>query len=87
YELVTTQAQVDGWLAKIATAPLVSFDTETTSIDSMQADIVGLSLSVEPGPACYVPRAHDYPGAPAQLPREHVLAALKPFFEDASRPK
>ncbi|ULU25557.1 DNA polymerase I [Dyella terrae] len=87
YELVTTQAQFDGWLAKIATAPLVSFDTETTSIDSMQADIVGLSLSVEPGHACYVPLAHDYPGAPAQLSREHVLATLKPFFEDASRPK
>ncbi|RDI97028.1 DNA polymerase I [Dyella solisilvae] len=87
YELVTTQAQFDGWLAKIATAPLVSFDTETTSIDSMQADIVGLSLSVEPGHACYVPLTHDYPGAPAQLSRDHVLAALKPFFEDASRPK
>ncbi|AIF45828.1 DNA polymerase I [Dyella japonica] len=87
YELVTTQAQFDAWMAKIATAPLVSFDTETTSIDSMQADIVGLSLSVEPGHACYVPLAHDYPGAPAQLSREHVLATLKPFFEDASRPK
>lgn len=87
YELVTTQAQFDSWLAKIATAPLVSFDTETTSIDSMQADIVGLSLSVDPGHACYVPLAHDYPGAPAQLSREHVLAALKPFFEDDSRPK
>jgi len=87
YELVTTQAQFDGWLAKIAAAPLVSFDTETTSIDSMQADIVGLSLSVEPGIACYVPLAHDYPGAPAQLSREHVLATLKPFFEDAGRPK
>ncbi|WP_114239689.1 DNA polymerase I [Dyella sp. C9] len=87
YELVTTQAQFDGWLAKVATAPLVSFDTETTSIDSMQADIVGLSLSVEPGHACYVPLAHDYPGAPAQLSREHVLAALKPFFEDPDRPK
>ncbi|MET3653399.1 DNA polymerase I [Dyella japonica] len=87
YELVTTQAQFEGWLAKIATAPLVSFDTETTSIDSMQADIVGLSLSVEPGHACYVPLAHDYPGAPAQLSREQVLATLKPFFEDESRPK
>ena len=87
YELVTTQAQLDGWLAKIATAPLVSFDTETTSIDSMQSDIVGLSLSVEPGVACYVPLAHDYPGAPAQLSRDHVLATLKPFFEDAERPK
>ncbi|KLD65758.1 DNA polymerase I [Dyella japonica] len=87
YELVTTQPQFESWLAKIATAPLVSFDTETTSIDSMQADIVGLSLSVEPGHACYVPLAHDYPGAPAQLSREQVLATLKPFFEDATRPK
>ncbi|WP_445145723.1 DNA polymerase I [Dyella sp. Tek66A03] len=87
YELVTTQAQFDSWLAKIATAPLIAFDTETTSIDAMQADIVGLSLSVEPGHACYVPLTHDYPGAPAQLPRDQVLAALKPFFEDPSRPK
>jgi len=87
YELVTTQEQFEGWLAKIATAPLVSFDTETTSIDSMQADIIGLSLSVEPGHACYVPLGHDYPGAPAQLDRDQVLATLKPFFEDASRPK
>ncbi|WP_201316511.1 DNA polymerase I [Dyella sp. EPa41] len=87
YELVTTQAQLDQWLAKIAGAPLIAFDTETTSIDSMQADIVGLSLSVEPGYACYVPLTHDYPGAPAQLPRDHVLAALKPFFEDPDRPK
>jgi DNA polymerase I len=53
----------------------------------MLADIVGLSLSVQPGKACYVPLAHDYPGAPAQLPRDAVLAALKPVFEDASRPK
>jgi DNA polymerase-1 len=87
YELVTTQAQLDHWLAKIASAPLVAFDTETTSIDSMQADMVGLSLSVEVGHACYVPLTHDYPGAPAQLPRDHVLAALKPFFEDPNRPK
>ena len=87
YELVTTQAQLDDWLAKIACAPLIAFDTETTSIDSMQADIVGLSLSVEPGYACYIPLTHDYPGAPAQLPRDHVLAALKPFFEDPNRPK
>ncbi|MHA6206076.1 DNA polymerase I [Dyella soli] len=87
YELVTTPAQFDRWLDRIATAPLVAFDTETTSIDSMQADIVGLSLSVEPGYACYVPLSHDYPGAPAQLPRDKVLAALKPLFEDASRPK
>ncbi len=87
YELVTTQAQFDRWLAKIATAPLIAFDTETTSIDAMQADIVGLSLSVEPGNASYVPLTHDYPGAPAQLPRDEVLAALKPFLEDPTRPK
>ncbi len=87
YELVTTQAQLDGWLARIAGAPLIAFDTETTSIDSMRADIVGLSLSVEPGHACYVPLTHDYPGAPAQLPRDQVLASLKPIFEDPGRPK
>ena len=87
YELVATQAQLDAWLARIANAPLVAFDTETTSIDSMQADIVGLSLSVETGHACYIPLAHDYPGAPAQLDRDHVLAALKPYFEDPNLPK
>jgi DNA polymerase-1 len=87
YELVTTQAQLDGWLDRLRAAPLIAFDTETTSIDPMQADIVGLSLAVEPGKACYIPLAHDYPGAPAQLGRDAVLAALKPVFEDASRPK
>ncbi len=87
YELVTTQAQLDAWLEKLRTAPLIAFDTETTALDPMQADIVGLSLAVEPGQACYVPLAHDYPGAPAQLSRDAVLAALKPIFEDASRPK
>ncbi|OOG36835.1 DNA polymerase I [Rhodanobacter sp. C06] len=87
YELVTTQAQFDAWLDKLRNAPLIAFDTETTSIDPMLADIVGLSLAVEPGKACYVPLAHDYPGAPAQLARAAVLAALKPIFEDASRPK
>jgi len=87
YELVTTQAQLDAWLDKLRDAPLIAFDTETTSIDPMQADIVGLSLAVEPGHACYIPLAHDYPGAPAQLPRDVVLAALKPVFEDTNRPK
>jgi len=87
YELVTTQPQLDTWLDKLRDAPLIAFDTETTSIDPMLADIVGLSLSVEPGKACYIPLAHDYPGAPAQLPRDAVLAALKPVFEDANRPK
>ncbi|TBR36753.1 MULTISPECIES: DNA polymerase I [Dyella] len=87
YELVTTQAQFDAWLERLRTAELIAFDTETTSIDSMRADIVGLSLSVEPGVACYIPLTHDYPGAPAQLSRDMVLGALKPIFEDPARPK
>lgn len=87
YELVTTQAQFDAWLARLQDAPLIAFDTETTSLDAMQADIVGVSLSVQPGYACYIPLAHDYPGAPAQLSREAVLAALKPLLEDPKRPK
>ncbi|RDS80176.1 DNA polymerase I [Dyella monticola] len=87
YELVTTQAQFDQWLSRLHDAPLIAFDTETTSLDAMQADIVGISFSVQPGYACYIPLAHDYPGAPAQLPRENVLAALKPILEDARRPK
>jgi DNA polymerase-1 len=87
YELVTTHAQLDAWLAQLKTAPLIAFDTETTSLDAMQAEIVGVSLSIQPGKACYIPLAHDYPGAPAQLAREQVLAALKPILEDAQRPK
>ena len=87
YELVTTQTQLDAWLAQLRTAPLIAFDTETTSLDAMQADVVGVSLSVQPGKACYIPLAHDYPGAPAQLARAQVLAALKPILEDAKRPK
>jgi DNA polymerase-1 len=87
YELVTTQAQFDSWMERLRDAPLIAFDTETTSLDSMQADIVGLSLSIQPGHACYIPLGHDYPGAPAQLPRDQVLAALKPIFEDPIRLK
>ncbi|UPG95034.1 DNA polymerase I [Luteibacter aegosomatissinici] len=87
YELVLTEDRLAAWLEKLETAPLIAFDTETTSIDSMLAEIVGVSLAVEQGKACYIPVAHDYPGAPAQLSREHVLGALKPILEDASRPK
>ncbi|HET6431429.1 DNA polymerase I [Dyella sp.] len=87
YELVTTQAQLDAWLDKLRAAELIAFDTETTSLDAMQAEIVGASFAVETGHACYIPMAHDYPGAPAQLPREGVLAALKPILEDPARPK
>ncbi|HET6913537.1 MAG TPA: DNA polymerase I [Rhodanobacteraceae bacterium] len=87
YELVTTRAQLDAWLGKLRSAELIAFDTETTSLDAMQAHLVGLSFAVEAAHACYIPLGHDYPGAPAQLPRDEVLAALKPIMEDASRPK
>jgi len=87
YELITTQPAFDAWLEKLRHAELIAFDTETTSIDAMRADIVGLSLAVEPGKACYIPLGHDYPGAPTQLDRDAVLAALKPIFEDPTRPK
>jgi len=87
YELVTTQSQLDAWLEKLRGAELIAFDTETTSIDAMRADIVGISFAVEPGKACYIPLGHDYPGAPKQLDRGSVLAALKPMFEDARKAK
>ena len=87
YELIFTEDRFAAWLEKLETAPLIAFDTETTSIDSMMAEIVGVSLSVEPGKAAYIPLTHDYPGAPAQLPRDHVLGALKPILEDPDRPK
>ena len=87
YELITTQPAFDAWLEKLRSAELIAFDTETTSIDAMRADIVGISFAVEAGKACYIPLAHDYPGAPAQLDRDAVLTALKPIFEDAMRPK
>ncbi|HVC17346.1 MAG TPA: DNA polymerase I [Rhodanobacter sp.] len=87
YELVTTPARFDAWLEKLRGAELIAFDTETTSIDAMRADIVGISFAVALGQACYIPLGHDYPGAPQQLDRDSVLAALKPLFEDAGKAK
>ena len=87
YELVTTWSQLEAWIEQLRHAELIAFDTETTSIDAMRADIVGLSFSVQLGKACYIPLSHDYPGAPKQLDRDEVLAALKPIFEDPTRPK
>jgi DNA polymerase I len=84
YELVTTREAFDAWLPRLREASVIAFDTETTSIDSMRAEIVGLSFAVEAGKAAYIPVAHDYPAAPKQLTREEVLSALKPIFEDAS---
>jgi DNA polymerase-1 len=82
YETVLDQAGFDRWLARLKAASLFAFDTETTSLDYMQAEIVGVSFAVERGEAAYVPLAHSYPGAPAQLDRDQVLAALKPLLED-----
>ena len=85
YELVLDEAAFERWLATLAAADLVAFDTETTSLDYMQARIVGVSFCIEPGRAAYVPLAHDAIDAPAQLDREAVLARLKPLLE-AERP-
>jgi DNA polymerase I len=87
YHKIVSQEALDLWLARLAAAPLISFDTETDSLDYMQARIVGLSFAVTPGEAAYVPLGHDYAGAPQQLDREKVLAAFKPLLEDLSRPK
>jgi len=82
YETVSSWEQLERWLAALRAAPLFAFDTETTSLDYMKAEIVGVSFCIEPGVAAYVPLAHAYPGAPPQLPRAEVLAALKPLLED-----
>ena len=87
YETVLEQGAFDAWLERLAAAELFAFDTETTSLDYMQARIVGVSFAVEPGHAAYVPLAHAYPGAPDQLDRDAALAALKPLLEDPQRRK
>jgi DNA polymerase-1 len=81
YDTVTTAADLERWLRKIEAADLTAFDTETTSLDYMEAALVGMSFSVAEGEAAYVPVAHRYPGAPDQLPREQVLARMKPWLE------
>ncbi len=87
YETITDWPRLDHWLQRIRAAGLVALDTETDSLDAMVAQIVGLSFAVEPGRAAYVPLRHDYPGAPEQLPRDEVLARLRPWLEDASAAK
>ena len=84
---VLDQAVLDEWLAKLQGATLFAFDTETTSLDYMVAEVVGVSFAVEAGAAAYVPLAHDYPGAPDQLNREAVLEALKPLLRMSRSPK
>ncbi|MCO6412783.1 MAG: DNA polymerase I [Thiogranum sp.] len=87
YQAIFTREQLAQWIERLQQAELFAFDTETTSLDYMQAEIVGLSFAVEPGEAAYVPVAHDYPGAPQQLERAWVLEQLKPLLEDPARPK
>jgi len=78
YETILTWAQFDAWLPMLEAAECVAVDTETTSLDAMRADLVGISWSVKPGEAAYVPLRHEGPDAPVQLPLEEVLAKLKP---------
>jgi DNA polymerase-1 len=87
YETLTTWEQLDAWLSKLEAAELAAIDTETTSLDEMVARIVGLSFSVEPGAAAYIPLAHNYADAPAQLPIDEVLAKLKPWLENPQKKK
>ncbi|GLC96104.1 DNA polymerase I [Cupriavidus sp. TA19] len=92
YETVTTQGMLEDWMRRIETAPLVAIDTETDSLDPMQAQLVGISLSATPGEACYIPVAHrgpDVAGLPehGQLSREAVLERMRAWLEDAGRLK
>ncbi|MDP3797097.1 MAG: DNA polymerase I [Polaromonas sp.] len=87
YDTIFTWDAFDDWLARIEAAELVALDTETTSLDEMLAQIVGISFSVTPGEAAYIPLTHDYPDAPAQLPRDEVLARLKPWLENPAKAK
>ncbi|MGH6830359.1 MAG: DNA polymerase, partial [Methylocella sp.] len=81
------RGQLDRWIERLRHAELIALDTETASLDYMQAGLVGVSFSLQAGEAAYVPVAHDYPGAPRQLSREEVLEALRPILEDPLRPK
>ncbi|MGY6242447.1 DNA polymerase I [Burkholderia ambifaria] len=87
YDTIQTWAQFDAWFAKIDAAALTAFDTETTALDPMTARLVGLSFSIEPGKAAYLPVAHRGPDMPEQLPIDDVLARLKPWLESADRKK
>ncbi len=87
YEAILTDAQLDAWLHKLMAAPLVSLDTETTGLDEMTAQLVGISFSIEAHHAAYLPLAHHYPGAPDQLGREHALKKLKHWLESPTHKK
>lgn len=87
YQVVLSESQLDDWLTKCESAELVSIDTETTSLNPMEARLVGVSFCAEPGHAAYIPLAHHYQGVPVQLNREHILQRLKSWLENADKPK
>ncbi len=87
YETILDHQSLDRWIDSMGNAEVVAFDTETTSIDAHQAELVGMSFCVEAGKAAYLPLAHDYAGAPEQLNRDDVLQKLKPLLEDSGIPK
>lgn len=87
YETIFDEARLTYWIQRLEHAELFAFDTETTRLDYMQAEIVGLSFAITTGEAAYVPLAHNYPGAPEQLDRDRVLAQLKPLLEDPDQAK
>ena len=87
YTTVLTEADLDSWIEKLSTAELFAFDTETTSLNYMEAELVGVSFAVEPGKAAYVPVAHDYMGAPEQISRDVLLTKLKPLLESEDHKK
>ncbi|KKL51530.1 hypothetical protein LCGC14_2294570, partial [marine sediment metagenome] len=87
YQIILTESELDRWLKKLEQADFFAFDTETTSLDYMQAKIVGVSFAVSPYEAAYVPVAHDYLGAPEQLSRDLVLEKLRPLLEDPAAEK
>jgi len=87
YETVLDWPAFDRWLERIQKAAVTALDTETTSLDYVRAEVVGISLATEPGRACYIPLAHDYPGAPDQLDRDAVFERLRDWLEDSDRAK
>ena len=87
YATISDEHELKRWLARLEQAPLAAFDTETTSLDPLTAQLVGMSFAVEPGKAAYVPLAHDYAGAPEQIGVRAALAILKPWLENARYPK
>lgn len=87
YETVSTHEQLDAWLKRIDSAALTALDTETTALNAMQARLVGISLCCEPGLAAYIPVGHRSQEGLTQLPVDAVLAKLKPWLEDATKPK